>query len=203
MKLYTESCYNPFFIDVNNKQYELNKIHFFDENGVICSTGCGWFGSNNYFRKGLEIDVECIVKRKADFAADVAFLLPSENKEKSWYSNRAYYEIYIPAAVVGLKQPTTKKPQPNARYYIVSWKSDIDGVTVDKWEWIDENLRPIEKRIKEIGEAMSKLFSDFSHLPEMIKELQRLEKQRQKALFEMEQITPEAILTKYERKGGK
>ena len=202
MKLYTESCYNPFFIDVNNKQYELNKIHFFDENCVICSTGCGWFGSNNYFRKGLEIDVECIVKRKADFTANFAFLLPSDNKEKSWYSNRAYYEIYIPAADVGLKQPTAKKSY-NGRYYIISWKSDIDGVTVEQWEWIDENLRHIEKRIKEIGEAMSKLFSDFSPLPQMIKELQQLEKQRQKAVFDMSQITPEAVLTKYERKGGK
>ena len=202
MKLYRESFYNPFFIDVNGKKHEINKIHFFDENGVICSTSCGWFGNNNCFRNGLEIDAECFIKRKADFTANFAFLLPSEKKEKSWYNNLSYYEIYIPAAVVGLKQPTAKKPYPEARYYIVLWKSDIDGVTVDQWEWIDEKLRPIEKRINEIGDAMSKLYIDFSHLPEMIKELQKLEKQRKKALFEMEQITPESILAKYKRIEG-
>lgn len=202
MKLYKESFYNPFFIDVNGKKYEINKIRFFDENGVICSTSCGWFGNNNCFRNGLEIDVECFIKRKADFNANFAFLLQSENKEKSWYSNRAYYEIYIPSAVVGLKQPIAKKPYPKSRYYVVSWESDIDGVTVDKWEWIDEKLRPIEKRIKEIGESISKLYEDFSHLPEMIKELQKLEKQRQKALIEMEQITPEIVLAKYKRREG-
>lgn len=202
MKLYRESFYNPFFIDVNGKKYEINKIHFFDESGVICSTSCGWFGANNYFRNGLEIDVECFIKRKADFTANFAFLLPSESREKSWYSNLLLHEIYIPSAAVGLKQPTAKKPYPKARYYIVLWKSDIDGVTVDKWEWIDKKLRPIEERIKEIGESISKLYVDFSHLPEMLKELQKLEKQRQKALLEMEQITPESVLTKYKRKEG-
>ena len=202
MKLYRESFYNPFFIDVNGKKYEINKIHFFDEKGVICSTSCGWFGSNNYFKNGLEIDVECFIKRKADFNANFAFLLPSENKEKSWYSNLLLHEIYIPSAAVGLKDPTACKLTLKSRYVILYWKSDIDGVTVDRWEWIDEKLRPIEKRIREIGESISKLYEDFSHLPEMLKELQKLEKQRQKALLEMEQITPESVLAKYKRREG-
>ena len=151
---------------------------------------------------GLKLMLNASQNAKQILPQILLFCSKAKKRKKSWYSNRAYYEIYIPAAVVGLKQPTAKKPYPKSRYYVVLWKSDIDGVTVDKWEWIDEKLRPIEKRIKEIGESISKLYEDFSHLPEMIKELQKLEKQRQKALLEMEQITPESILAKYKRREG-
>lgn len=200
MRLYTESFYNPFFVDIGDKFHEIEKIHFFDSVGVICSTRCGWFGSNNHFRNGLEIPVDVVSKRKPDFSLSTAFLLSTG--EKSWATNKNRYELYIPAAVVGLKEPKAKRSE-NSRYFLVSWETNIEGVFVDQCEWIDENLKPIEERIKHIGEKMSTLYSDFYMLPEMIKELQTLEKQRQKALFDMTQIQPETILAKFNHKGGK
>lgn len=202
MKLYTSSCYNPFFIDIGAKTYELENIHFFDSDGVICSSGRGWFGSNNHFRNGLEIAVDCILKRKADYTAKTAFLLASA--EKSWVTGKSRYELYIPAAVVGLKAPTISEIAQSKRYFIIEWGSDIPGVFCTKWRYVDITLSAVEHEINEVGEKIKHLYqSHFDEMPELIKRLQKLEKERQKAIFDIEQIKPESILAEFERKGGK
>lgn len=199
MKLYTQSCYNPFFVEVGGKAHEINNIHFFDSDGVICSTGHGWFGSNNYFRDGLEIAVDCIVKRNVDYTTKTAFLVASS--EKSWATGKTRYALYIPAAVVGVKTPTINRPRHSIRYFIVEWKTDVQGVFCTTWRWVDAALSVIEGEINEIGEEIKSLFQDkFSKLPELLKRLQKLEKQRKRELEAMEQITPESILIEYERK---
>ena len=196
MKLYTSSCYNPFFIDIGAKTYELENIHFFDSDGVICSSGRGWFGSNNYFRNGLEIAVDVFVKKKPDFSLSVAFLLSTG--EKSWATNKTRYELYIPAAVVGLKAPTISEISRSKRYYIVTWESNIQGVFCTAWRYVDATLSAVEHEINEVGETIKSLYqSHFDELPELLKRLQKLEKERQKAIFDIEQITPESILNEY------
>ncbi len=151
MLLFTESCYNPFFTNVNGRTYEIDKIHFFDDNGIICTNNCGWFGSNNNHRKGLSLPCDCVVKRKPDFTLEGAFILPGN--EKSWYKNQTRYELYIRAAVVGLKAPTYKK-QNDGRAYYIDYKSDIEGVFVSVYCPLDKELVEIEMRMQKLLENM-------------------------------------------------
>lgn len=204
MKLKKARCYNPFFVDMGAKCYELNNIHFFDKSGVICSTGHGWFSTtNNEFKCGLELDIDCVIKRKVDFDIDCAFILPSrDNDSISWYTNKKLYELYIPAAAVGLKLSKAQKSY-NNHCFIVSWLSNINGVIVDKWHFIDENLSKIEDQINAIGKEINTLYQDrFSKLPELLKELSKLEKARKIELEKMDKITSEEILQQYERSEG-
>lgn len=58
----TSQCYNPFSVIVNNKQYELSAIHFYNKEGIVYSVSPGWFGNNNEW--GHIILADNIVYRK-------------------------------------------------------------------------------------------------------------------------------------------
>ena len=198
MKLYTESCYNPFFIDIGSKSFEIDNIYFFDAEGVICSTGRGWFGNNNNFRAGLVLPVDCIVRRKEDYKSKCAFLLSSG--VKSWATNKTSYKLYIPADIVALQAPVITDSFQNKRCYIIEWKTNIPGIFVSHYHHADQALSLIESQINEIGEKIHHLYTDhFADFPNLLNQLQKLEKARQKEWYALTQITPETILKEYHR----
>lgn len=198
MKLLKESCYNPFFTDVNCKRYEITNIIFFDRSGVICETGRGWFasehgGSNNDFKNGLELPTECTVKRKADFSADAAFIIKHDSE--GYIYSKARYALYIPAAAVGLKAPTVRRPEWDKRHFELTYKSDIPGVCAVVWHFVDAPLKPITDKICKVGESLKTLYNATpDRLAEIITELSALEKEYSTAYAKMLAITPEQVL---------
>ena len=92
MKLYTSRYYNPFFIDLGAKSYEISNILFYDEVGVVCSTGHGWFGSGNNNFNVFTIDADCVMKRKIDFNSETPFIV-ADGKD---ILNKTKYALYIP-----------------------------------------------------------------------------------------------------------
>lgn len=174
MKLYTSRYYNPFFIDLGAKSYEISNILFYDEVGVICSTGHGWFGSGNNNFNVFTIDAECVLKRKIDFNSKTPFIV-ADGKD---ILNKTKYALYIPKDVIGLKSPVAIN---RGRHFVVRWTSDMDGVSVEKWHFIDAELSEVEHRINEVGEKISHLYSNsFSELDVLVKELSSLRKKREK-----------------------
>ena len=105
MVLKTTSCYNPFYVEVNGRAHFLNSISVFDTEGkIIAKQNSGWFGSNNYIGT-LELDCDCVLKRKVDYKVKSAFIVRSNSLIKAW-DNSAKYDLYIPASVMKLSAPT-------------------------------------------------------------------------------------------------
>ena len=191
MKLYTSRYYNPFFIDLGAKPYEISNILFYDEIGVICSTGHGWFGSGNNNFNVFTIDADCVLKRKIDFNSKTPFIV-ADGKD---ILNKTKYALYIPKSVIGLKSPIAIN---RGRHFVVRWTSDMDGVAVEKWHFIDAELSEVEHRINEVGEKISHLYSNsFSELDGLVKELNSLRKKREKAMNGMLTVKEEDVLKFY------
>ena len=191
MKLYTSRYYNPFFIDLGAKSYEISDILFYDEIGVVCSTGHGWFGSGNNNFNVFTIDADCVLKRKIDFNSKTPFIV-ADGKD---ILNKTKYALYIPKSVIGLKSPVAIN---RGRHFVVRWTSDMDGVAVEKWHFIDAELTEVEHRINEVGEKISHLYSNsFSELDELVKELNSLRKKREKAMNGMLTVKEEDVLKFY------
>ena len=105
MILKTTSYYNPFYVEVNGRAYFLNSISVFDTEGkLIAKQNRGWFGSNNYI-KTLELDCDCVLKRKVDYKVKSAFIVKSDSSQKAW-DGTVEYDLYIPASVMKLSAPT-------------------------------------------------------------------------------------------------
>lgn len=104
MILKTVTCYNPFYVEVNGRAYFLNSISVFDTEGkIIAKQSSGWFGSNNYI-KTLELDCDCVLKRKVDYKIKSAFIVKSDSSQKAW-DGKVEYDLYIPASVMKLSAP--------------------------------------------------------------------------------------------------
>lgn len=105
MILKTTSCYNPFYVEVNGRAYFLNSISVFDAEGkILAMQNSGWFGSNNCI-KTLELDCDCVLKRKVDWKINSAFIVKSDSPTKA-FGDSYKYDLYIPASVLKLSDPT-------------------------------------------------------------------------------------------------
>lgn len=197
MELYkTAKWYNPFSIDVNNKSYELCDIVFFDKNGVICRTDRGWFTSgistNNNFDR-LEIPGNVKKKIKVDFNEKQAFVVRAEGP-----CGLADHVLYIPSSSVGLSAPTAVRSTMADHHWEITWKTNIDGVSITKWHFVDGQSREIVKQINQIGEDIARLWGDTTKaLPKFIEQLQQKKDELDKATERELAITADAVLENY------
>ena len=197
MKLYrTAKWYNPFSIDVNNKSYELCDIVFFDKDGVICRTNRGWFESgistNNKFDI-LEIPGDVKKKIKVDFNEKQAFVVRAERP-----CGLADHVLYIPSSSVGLSAPTAVRSTMADHHWEITWKTNIDGVSITKWHFVDGQSREIVKQINQIGEDIARLWGDTTKaLPKLIEQLQQKKDELDKATERELAITADDVLRNY------
>lgn len=197
MLLYRRSdWFNPFFILVNAKRYEVKDIHFFDKEGIICSTSRGWFGDggSNPFSVGVELDVDCVLKKKIDFNLKTAFIISSG---KDPYDDSLNAVLYIPASSVGLNDPIIKNK--TSSYYIVRWNTDLENVYCYRYHYINNSLNKVESKIRAVGEKIGNLYTDqsFNDLPLCIKVLSDLQEERMVELEKIAQIKDEDVLANY------
>ena len=53
------SYYKPYFITVNNKEYMLSDIRFYNDDGIVINTGNGWFeDKNGTYKESFELPTE-------------------------------------------------------------------------------------------------------------------------------------------------
>ena len=197
MELYkTAKWYNPFSIDVNNKSYELCDIVFFDKDGVICRTDRGWFTSgistNNNF-DCLEIPGNVKKKIKVDFNEKQAFVVRAEGP-----CGLADHALYIPSSFVGLSAPTAVRSTMADHHWEITWKTNIDGVSITKWHFVDGQSREIVRQINQIGENIARLWGDTTKaLPKLIEQLQQKKDELDKATERALAITADDVLRNY------
>ena len=197
MKLYrTAKWYNPFSINVGNKSYELCDIVFFDKDGVICRTNRGWFESgitsNNKFDY-LEIPGNVKKKIKVDFNEKQAFVVRAEGP-----CGLADHALYIPSSSVGLSAPTAVRSTMVDHHWEITWKTNIDGVSITKWHFVDGQSQEIVKQINQIGENIARLWGDTAKaLPKLIEQLQQKKDELDKSTERALAITADAVLKNY------
>ena len=197
MKLYrTATFYNPFSIDVNGRSYELCDIVFFDKDGVICRTDRGWFTSgistNNKFDR-LEIPGDVKKKIKVDFNEKQAFVVRAERS-----CGLADHVLYIPSSFVGLSAPTAVRSTMADHHWEITWKTNIDGVSITKWHFVDGQSQEIVKQINQIGENIARLWGDTAKaLPKLIEQLQQKKDELDKSTERALAITADAVLKNY------
>lgn len=196
MKLYrTAKWYNPFSIDVNGKSYELGDIVFFDKDGEICRTDRGWFAvgfttNNNY--DSLEIPGDVKKKTKVDFNEKQAFVVRMEK-----YS-MPIYALYIPSSFVGLSAPTAVRSTMADHHWEITWRTNVEGVSITKWHFIDGQSQEIVKQINQIGQDIVHLWGDTAKaLPKLIEQLQQKKNELDKATERALAITADAVLGNY------
>lgn len=196
MELYkTAKWYNPLSIDVNGKSYELGDIVFFDKDGEICRTDRGWFTSgistNNNFDR-LEISGSVKKKTKIDFNEKQAFVVRVEKYGMSTYA------LYIPSSFVGLSAPTAVRSTMADHHWEITWKTNIEGVSITKWHFVDGQSQEIVKQINQIGQDIARLWGDTTkELPKLISQLQQKKDELDKATKRALAITADAVLENY------
>lgn len=196
MKLYkTAKWYNPFTIDVNGKSYELSDIVFFDKDGGICRTDRGWFTSgistNNDFDK-LEIPGDVKKKTKVDFNEKQAFVVRVEKYGMSTYA------LYVPSSFVGLSAPTAVRSTMADHHWEITWKTNIEGVSITKWHFVNGQSQEIVKQINQIGQDIARLWDDTAKaLPKLIEQLQQKKNELDKATERALAITADSVLKNY------
>lgn len=196
MKLYkTAKWYNPLSIDVNGKSYELGDIIFFDKDGEICRTDRGWFTSgistNNNFDR-LEIPGSVKKKTKIDFNEKQAFVVRVEKH------GLLTYALYIPSSSVELSAPTAVRSTMADHHWEITWKTNIEGVSITKWHFIDGQSQEIVQQINQIGQDIARLWGDTTKsLPKLIEQLQQKKEELDKATERALAITADAVLGNY------
>jgi hypothetical protein len=169
MVLYTHKFHNPYFIEVNGKEYELDKILIFNKDGVIAKTNCGWFGSNNNCKE-LTIECDCVRKVKVDFSIKTAFIV---KVGEGWDGPR--YALYLPDSVISLSTPTYKKVYNGEAIEETNQSSIYPTIQIITYHWINGEVSEIRKEINTVGESIKNLYnSNMDNLVDYIEKLQIL-----------------------------
>lgn len=99
MKIRSGSFYLPYAVNVNGKGYHVSDIHFYDESGVVVSTGQGWLQTGRYNGDIKEIELpidEIKLRRKQKFDGVVYAMLHKEE-----YGDTTA-ELYIPCNMLDI-----------------------------------------------------------------------------------------------------
>ena len=194
MKLYTHPYYNPFFVKIKEKEYQINSITVFDTSGELASNGRGWFGSNNYVKE-LTLDVECVLKRKVDYTMKDAFIVshPTPHGETR-------YDLYLPNSVVNLTTPKYERVYSGGAICETIKSINYTEIVFENFYWINMDVKVLESKITELGKSISNLYGDkYDELPKYLEQLKELNEQRIDAIARMNSTSIEEHLKKFNK----
>ena len=99
MKIGRVVCWHrPYGVVVNNKPYEIRKIHFYNTEEIVVSSNSGWLETKLGDIKELELPTEELkLKRKVKFDGTVFII--SKGKH---YDDTNLAELYIPAYMLNI-----------------------------------------------------------------------------------------------------
>ena len=174
----TSNWYRPYTVVASGKEYLLENIHFYDENGVVVSSGSGWLQSiNGMDIEEIELPVDKVTRRnKEKFDGEVFGL-----------TFRSYNEtrlvLYIPISILNIKYDCKRKMYGDRIYEC--YKGDQNIYLTKYVESLDAKLRLIK--------------NDYSALYESV-ELFEMERNADKAIQNLKQMIETIEKFKEERK---
>lgn len=150
--------YRPYYINVNNKDYQLKNIKFYKNNEIIVESNFGWLeNKNNIDIKEIILPVDEVkTRRKEKFDGEVFII--SQGKEL--YENELTATIYIPADMLGVhfvKNEIMYNSQVRAVY-----EGDQDIYITKYIKSIDTHLNVIREEYKEVYNKVSGIYLSFN-----------------------------------------
>lgn len=143
IKLFRTSILRTLSIEVNNKDYELHNIIYFNENGIITKIGSGYFDDD----KERTYKGNCTRKLKVDFNFKDNFIVKAEEH----YENR--YDLYV--------------YEKNVNIQFLGNEQKYFGSVYSHWQIDDYELWRYEKSLKN---NLSKLNEKAENLVKLIGE---------------------------------
>lgn len=182
--------YRPYRTRVNGVERIVDKIHIYNEDGIILTIGQGWLESGVGFNRkdiehfDLEVD-ELKLKRKEKFDGTVFIL-----SVKSDYSNEKKCDLYIPNSLVQFKKVKRHITKGYSWSVVDTWESEILGATYEQYR---HDLRVGEKlvKLKEEFETVKKHYEfevDSEDILEKINTLMELKAEYDKEVERIENI---------------
>ena len=91
--------FRPYFAEINNKEYQVDKIYIYKDGKIVVSTCQGWFENKNRGDvESVELPTEKIInRRKEKFDGEVFGITHKES-----YTNETHVNIYIPAEMLDI-----------------------------------------------------------------------------------------------------
>ena len=185
------SWYRPYYLTANNKEYKVNKIHFYKDDKILVSSNNAWLEkSTGADIDGIFLDVEEIkVKRKEKFDGTVFII----SRGKEAYGTETEADLYIPAELLNIHFTENKieyKTQIRAIY-----RGDNDIYISRYIKSLDDDLRKIRAEYDALIENCSGYrFTDKTeNIIEDLEKLQTLAKQYLQEKQRIEALTIDDI----------
>lgn len=122
------SFYNPFYVMVDERDYEVEKIIFYSGSGEDISTEHGWFGDGQNEIDNIRILHTTKYRRK--FKRDgIINIVPNRKPDRN--KNERYALIYIPFDIMNFKKEELTKERGYITFHYPMYRScNYPGVTV-------------------------------------------------------------------------
>lgn len=149
MEIRQDVCYRPYSVVVNGRGYYLNNIRFYNEDGVVVSSGSGWLERKGYPTdiKSIELPVEEIkLRRKPKFDGVVFAMLHKDD------FNDTRAELYIPCDMLGVRFVCNKLEKG-----IWQVRKVYDG---EQEIHIEQYVFPVDGKLTDIRAEYDKLHKD-------------------------------------------
>ena len=186
-----EKWYNPFSVEINDKDYTIDSIRVFEGGKVIAKQNQGWFGSNNQFNN-LSFDCDCVRKNKVDLKSTTAFIV------KSCSDFEPRYDLYIPNSAVKL---TDVKYDFNFAIQMVKRhqkSSVVEGVVFDEVIAYINALHEVDRKINTVGDALKTVYlsTTMTYLENQMNDLGCLIAERNEIINKIKSMSVEEIIEK-------
>ena len=173
----TTNWYRPYAVVASGKEYLLENIHFYDENGIVVSSGSGWLQNiNGMDIKELELPVEKVIRRnKEKFDGEVFGI-----------TYRSYNEtrlvLYIPISMFNIEYDCKRKMYGDRIYEC--YKGDNNIYLTKYVESLDKDLRVIKDDYSALYESVGLYEMERNpegtifHLKQMIEAIEKFQEER-------------------------
>lgn len=200
MEFLKQSYWNPYYINVNNKAHEIERIILHDGEKIIATTR--WFGdfimdSNSSNKKIIINEIECKIKKVVDLKEN-CFIIPTtyeytllNEKRKDLYINVKYFDFEMKYSISSL---TLEKHYHSKRFDI--YFSQVI-------EFLDKESRnfqfnTIDKTIKEMENSsydMKKLELLNKDLTKQINKYNKIVVKEKEKVINLKEIVYKNLLT--------
>ena len=177
------SWYRPYFVPVNNKEYRVEKIHFYKDNSILASTYSGWLEDvHGKDIESFELPVEEVkLKRKEKFDGS-AFVIT----HKEGFGNDIIVDLYIPAEMFNI-QFVDYELRNHSFYAIYEGEQDIYISRFIKS--LDGKLREIRNEYEEVYERVSAFRLYVCKAEEMLNDINKLKELAEKYIAEKKRLS--------------
>lgn len=176
--------HRPYYVLVNNKWYQVDKIKFYKDNEIIVESNSGWLEKiSGGDIKEIELPTEEIkLKRKENLDGKVFII----SRGKEWCGNETMADLFIPADMLGIhfvRHEIAYKTQVRAIF------EGEQGIYISKYiKSTDTELYAIREQYEEVYKKVSDSCLAIYKSEEVLENIDKLKELAEKFIAERKRI---------------